>query len=691
MSASPLIQKIKKSGSVLYAFSSAISQEDLVANDEDIKFVFSKFACLKLPSIKQPINKLNNIQFLTIDGQIFDGLSAYNSINLIQSLQNYALNLETILLNRDNYDISTLQTVSERVFFKWLKELGAIRFREAYENESVSSRYVEEDESLTGDILYNRVVQYVGDVDIVNNVQYKGINYKEVYVNIPSEVGSTPVILFSSLSDNNYQPDMILTGPAETLYDRGISTIHPDNLSIYAYYDYDTNVNYANSTNANWANQDPIYGSVNSYFTEPSTFTIANNVDIVKKSIDYPGADPFSDVVYVRNTLDGITIDFNSGSYTDIVEDGRINSLQEYNSNSRSKNFEFNTILLYYDIYRESSPEQRFTNLYGVLFLDNMVEEVDESYIPSYKKYKFNSFINQNGNSYGLKINLRNSQSINNSNSETIINDYNTFSMGLFTDTMIQLQNSVLYFQEQNRQLLDISSRLSYLEGISYSTPTIENLQAQITELNNKIDNQMLAFENSNILLNMISDINDKYNQLIGNKTPLEILYNTDMIYAGKGISINKDVRNKIILNNENQTYKIALVKDKNGVVINNDNIYDVEEESPELYIYLKDYSNYVKIFNVNNGDLLEPLKIFIVDNVGTFENGQVIRIVFANNIIPNAHNIVLYSDYYNKFGYGVNKKIIANIDYNDLSNKPIIDLICIDKDTYTFDYNIVR
>jgi hypothetical protein len=210
--------------------------------------------------------------------------------------------------------------------------------------ESTQTRFSEEDTKLTGDQRYQKVVKYIGDIDVVNNVKYRGNNYTEAYFYIPSEVGYTPVVLFDALEDDNYQPDMIITGEDEYLYNRDSATIHPDNLSINAFYDYDTNMDYVNSVNANWYNQDPILGNENSYFTEPTQFNNPANIEIKKDPNDYSGVDPFTTVEYLRSQLDGISIDFDAASYYDIVNDATLNSIQEYNSSSKADNFEFNAI-----------------------------------------------------------------------------------------------------------------------------------------------------------------------------------------------------------------------------------------------------------------------------------------------------------------------------------------------------------
>ena len=101
------------------------------------------------------------MQFDTIDGAIWSGgLKGDPNVNFTESLQNYALNLEELIISDATYDNTTNLTVTERVFFKWLKECGALRFREASVLEQAGTatglRFVEEDEVTTGSRQYRR-------------------------------------------------------------------------------------------------------------------------------------------------------------------------------------------------------------------------------------------------------------------------------------------------------------------------------------------------------------------------------------------------------------------------------------------------------------------------------------------------------------------------------------------------------
>jgi hypothetical protein len=691
--ATPLIRTLQPQGGTFYAFTSAARDLSKTLNNDQIKFQFSKFALLNIPDVSVPQQKQNYIQFRTIDGAIFNGLSGDDNINLSESFQNYALNLESVIMADDDYDSSLKRTVSERVFFKWLKEIGALRFREALSSEKnpviTSKRFVEENNSLSGQRRYQRVVEYVGNIDVSNNVQKAGQAYTEVYINVPVRVGNTPTILFEAYEDQNYQSDMIITsGNNEFLYGRNSSTVHPDGLSISAFYDYDAAVSYTDP-DADW------HGSqqTDSYYTQPITFDDPSSIEITKTQGDYLGAvDPFTDINYLRSRLDGISIDFQDDSYTDIVVDPAISTIQEYNSTVKASNFEFNCVLIYYDIYEVSNPANRATNLYGVIFLDNLTPTATGSYIQRLKKLKPNQITGLNGNAWSLIFNVKFDTSVDNSAIETIINDYSTFSMDLFIDASTQLQEAAKTLIDTQARFLDVVNRVNELESLIFTTENVTELKSRVDQLEANIQNSSLALADSNALLDLISRNNDNINAIINGTIPVNLQYNTDVLKAGAGIEIDKSVPNKIKVLNKNQAYKLNILfkEDSYLTVIDQSSPLDLNQSFPKAYLRLDEFTNMIRFNTVN--EAIGNLRIFIDDTTFTFKQGQVIRIVWDSALNISNKNIQIYTDKLNKFGLGVLNKSVATIASTDIiSSKPIIEITCLDEINYTFAVDILR
>ena len=223
----------------------------LTFNNSGKKFTFSKYALLDLPDIKRPEypspNEENVIQLDAIPGAyaLVNNTKTYNMM-FAESLQNYVLNLETMVTSFPSYNPDSLQTVSERVFFKWLKEIGAIRFREASAEESALTsglRFTEESASLN----YSPVVKYIGDIDVVNSLKSTADAYSEIYINVPTKDGATPLVLFKSVNDTNYFPGQnLINSPSDPLYTEyifgrkdSVQQPNPAGLDTRAFFDSD--------------------------------------------------------------------------------------------------------------------------------------------------------------------------------------------------------------------------------------------------------------------------------------------------------------------------------------------------------------------------------------------------------------------------------------------------------------------
>jgi hypothetical protein len=704
MSATPLIRTPQADGGTFYTFSSGARDLTRTLNNHNLDFVYSKFVLLNIPDFNRIdpnsfSNYQNFMQFDTIDGMINGGgLKADPNINFTESLQNYMLNLEEMIISDVNYDHNVRKTPAERIFFKWLKETGAIRFREATSLEKTSTitrpLFVEEDDNPNGTVQYRRVVKYLGDIDLVNNVDKSGEVYSEVYINIPTEVGGTPTIIFDSLQDNNYQPGLSIKGTSEFLNGRNAATIQPVGLSIKAFYDYDTPLlgggpaGYTDPT-ANWMNESTPPNIVNSYFTEPSIFTDATNDDIRKYPADYGNPAGFTGVAYRRSRLDGISIDFTPTDYQQIVMHPAISTIAQYNGDATASTFEFNAVLVYYDLIDLSDSTKTVTNLYGILLLDNVTPTIDGGYVQRYPKFKPNPVTGQNGNSYGFKLNLRVDAAPGTSGVNTIINDYNTFSMGLFSEATAQLQESVKIFQTQQLEIYDMQLKIIGIENLVQTLPSVANLQTQITNIETQLQNASLAFSTPSTLLDLISANSDEIQAIVNGQTSLSLQYNSDVLRQGPGIILNKSVPNQVRIDLNAQQYIFMTPLDTTGSQIDVNNPLNLNVASPQFVVGLLPFTNMVRLQTVNTagGDLL----MFIDDSTIQWKTGQVVRIVFDSVLSLGIQNLRIYTDASNRLGTGTFGINAAIINGGELSTKPIIELICTQEGILTFVYDIVK
>jgi hypothetical protein len=645
--ATPLIRIPQEQGGTLYAFSSAARDLTRAYYNPDINFEYSKFALIDIPVVSTPSNGENFIEFdkLYEGGLVPPGGQAPSytpdgnaNVDFAQTLQNYALNFENFILTDDDFDNALYSTDAEKIFFKYLHHIGAFEVKNATSQQVVSgySRAIEiEDTTNTGNN-YSRVVKYIGNIDVSNDKNYQGNTYNEIFVNVPSSVGYTPEILFKSTSYNttatSYQPGSEINGRA--------GQTHPDAfLGLESIADND------NGT----ISLDP--------------------VDLY----DYG-------------------IEWNSSLYAKIANNPQLNNFLEYSK--RGGDFRFNAILVYYDLYSKSNIANKSTNLYGILILDNFKDDPASTgmLIPELTKYKPNDVTGLNGNAFALKLNVKFNSSLDNVGVELNINDYSTFSMDIFLDTTTALENAAKLLVDAGNAYAAIAQRVSELENLmAYSDST--DFSERITSLETAIENATLNFASSTSILDMITSVNTRLNQIISGVIPTEIQYNTNVLGAGNGIKLDKSNPSMIKIINDNNGYALNSVFDydflagTSGSLIAPTNLFNLNlTASNGLITRIKPFENLIRI-NTNTGTMTGDLNIYLDDSINSWKNGQIIKFSFRNQL-PNlgTYKINIFTDKNN--GYVLKAYIDSN---NILSQKPYFELICVDEINKTFELEIIR
>ena len=424
------------------------------------KIRFSKFALLDIPDIGTPSDNENLIQFNAVEGAYTQGLStaspspAGDRFDLSQSFQNYLLNLETLVRKQNSYDPDLDATVSERIFWKWMKEIGAVRFQTATSSQKspllTEDRWVEEDDNYDsgqGDI-YKRVVKHIGDISIVASRKTSAGGYTEVYVYVPIDSADTPDPLFKTVSDTNYFPGMAIRSDdiANQEYIEGRTSADdptPLGLDAHAFYDMDTAASFYDYTMdavgddywfENFAPNGP-----NAYFTE-AAFNDASNNLILRE-------DPNSllpDVTYKRSRLDGIQLDLEANNHPGVASNSAVDGFTQLNRLSSTESFDFNAVLIYYDVYDASDPDTVLaTNLYGVLFLGDLEVSAGNSRITPFTKITSNTVNQTVGNSFAVKLGIKFDASADNVfvETETDIDPNSPFVMDLFMQSTQELNS----------------------------------------------------------------------------------------------------------------------------------------------------------------------------------------------------------------------------------------------------------
>jgi hypothetical protein len=653
--ATPLIRLPQEQGGTMYAFSSAARDLTRAYYNPDLVFEYSKFALLDLPVVSSPSpgSTNNYIQFdnLFEGGAVGIAPNYKNTVpddnanrHFAQTFQNYALNLENSILNDDDFDDTLYSSDAEKVLFKWLNHIGAFRVRTATSQEAASgfSRVIEENNSeLTGSE-YSKLVQYIGDIDVSNDKNYQGNTYNEIFINVPSSVGYTPEVLFKASAYNTtatqYQPGL----NADSFINGRSGQTHPDpNINLGALAD----------------NAD---GNI--------------NLDI--------------------NETYHYGIDFDPSAYAKIVNDSTLNNLFDYSK--RGGDFRFNAILVYYDVYSKSNAGNKSTNLYGIIILDNWKLDPGSTgwYIPEFTKYKPNEVTGLNGNAYALKLNVKFNSSLDNVGVEKNINDFSTFSMDIFFDTTSSLEQASKILIETNRNYSDLVKRFADLETLFLTQLEQEDLVFRINNLETAIENASLNFSSASDILDMISSTNQRLNQIINGEIPTEVQYNTDVLKAGDGIKIDKSNTNSIKIHNTNYGYSLNELYSyeiSTGQILlnlNSETPFNPSKSGTEaIWTRIKKYDNLVRIYLELTEVFDNNLNIYLDDTVSSFKKGQTIKFTFKTPILNlNNNSINIYADKQN--GWILKASIPAS---ELLSNKPYIEMICVDEINKTFELEIIR
>jgi hypothetical protein len=727
MSKTPFIRPLQVQGGTFYSFSSAAEDLSFTFNNSVNKFRFSKFALLNLPNIDNGFSSQSQdniirlsapdsafLDYATSAGKIITG---NGNIDFSQSFQSYCLNLESTIFSTDEYDSTLKQNVSERVFFKWIREIGAIRFRPANSSEVSPSldqnsvvtvndlpitqkRYVEGDQPLgtTGSYgiqsgTYNRVVQYIGNLDIVNSVKNSDNSYSEVYVYIPTKDGNTPTVLFKNVVDKNYYQDFQWTNNPnnplndEYLNDRNYDEINPSGLTTLAIFDDDvlgaptasffyTGLNGATAA-GNWYTP---RDTANTYFTD-ELFTDPSN-DILYKS--YNGID----LTYIRSRLDSIGIDFDPNSYQGILSNPSISTLEEFNSTPDAADFEFNCVLIYYDVYDPAIPSDSATNLFGVLFLDDVNSSGGDVFIPRLDKFRPNPVTKLNGNSYGFKINLKFDTDIDQTGVEQAINDYSPFSLSMFMDAMNVLQDASSTLNNASVDFIQLSDRVTNIENITLTTPTSINLDRRILSIEQTLATNQALLKNSASIMQLINQNYDLVRSILNNQTSVEVSYNLDLVKQGKGIFVDRSTPNQLFIDNINQDFNIG-----------KDYAYGTFTQNGTNVIPLNDFSNYFKHINASTGlTLTADMTIRLDDTSVNWKNGQRFRLSFGDPIYPGNFVIKILTNATGLYPinnpsliqYSTTIVTFTSSEFSSNSYVPVFDIICIDQDNLRFQVDMI-
>ena len=707
MAVAPIIKPITTRKGIFYTFQSSLEDLTLSFNNSGNQFKFSNFVLLNLPNVGTPDGTpSDNKLFFKAQGEtLMTDPGLYNqsnqNYNLAQSFQNYALNLEALLISQTSYSRDLPLNVSERVFWKWLKESGAIRWRDANTLET-SQTGIFAEENMTVGSSYSKVVQYIGEIDIVNSYKGKENSYSELYLHVPNNAGSTPYILFNSVEDANYRPNMTITHTPElpedreTIVGRRYTDVHPQGLSLNAFYDLDDSTvtleqaAYGGST---YTTQNWFQGTLNnSYYTDGTyntqltawKYNTAVNKKIKKTKVTSGVSTTIS---YTRSTLDGVCIDFKLSDYL-VATQNAVTSFSALNDiNVQNKNFDFNTVLVYYDVIDPVTKVLKAKNLYGVLFLNKIQSNGLEFEIPRLTKYKPDPLSKINGNSYAFKLNVKFDTSIEDVAIEPVknINANAGFSLDLFVDLMNRFQTIAVNQEDRLAKYAALQTDWEKAKASLLTTSKTSDIEARLSSLEKALLANSALFLNTKNVIEKITNVEGQLSNFVQGKTSLEVAYNTDVVKSGTGIGVSRSVNNQVSINNETPDYNFEITP-----------IFDI---SLAQSIALVPFTNYYRHEKSGNSHTLTGnITLKVNDTLTQWKKGQVLRLVFADPVILNGYTITLSTDAlarstnldFSNVTQAYNTRIGVLTDYGWSSdNRPIFEIIC--TDSLNLDFKIDR
>lgn len=498
------------------------------------------------------------------------------------------------------------------------------------------------------ELVYNRLVQYIGEVNGISNVQEANRSYTEVYAHIPDHTGKTPDILFRTTSDINYKPN--LSFPIIP------SQYQPEIMGAESFKSpiVNTPYNYPGSYLGQFDTLDFTYET--------------SNGDSVRRSGSYYGVKgDINNPIVDGSTIDGISLDFNSNHYVKMNILGRnLTNFDQFNALSVNNQppiaFEFNAILWYYTV--EDNEGNARNNLYGISFLDNpdnnvLTDEIGLRF-PTVKKFVTNGL--QDGTAYAFSLNLN--YNIINENPQDTYNPEainSTFSMNLFNKAMSKLASTNDSFINLIAEQGNVREEVQSLKSLLYTQTDLATINAKIQNLERLLrlysTNQIISSES--IEVNMISGTPPNISLTSINKN-YENIYNyrsSDMYNSQGIIPINLSVpknRDFLIYFTNDDEVELTLPIDKLTFVLDKDLSY---KQSVEFIIKGGEFCTQNKKMDIYmNSDISnvtnQVTEVLLI--------GDIDLPVYFNETLQQQNSAYLWKDF--KFNINLNKPILLNV-----------------------------
>ena len=498
---------------------------------------------------------------------------------------------------------------------------------------------------------YHRLVESIGEVQAVSQVQTSRHNFTDVSIQIPAHAGSTPTILFHLNDNTNYYPGLEMPiMPLEQQVEINGSEntnsplrLNPENYPGTYYGYYDTVDKTYKCTSGDRARLSGDYYGIN----------LTNNLGLDNENYIEKLED------FNSNKIDGMKIDFDQNHYLKMnLPEYLIRNFDEFNSAYFDKpptDYFFNAILWYYDL--DNGSGKIVSNLFGIEFLNDPGDDmdgcdIDSNLITPYRKLVSNG--EQDGYSYIFDFNLN--VNIDNdvlplSYDPTTVN--NQFGFDLYQNILnsnAQIQESFLtivngYTQIQE-DLYDIRSLVMSDTDMTKISGRLDNLDELLTLYSTMqmVDSDTVSLETlytgayPTMKMNVIQTL---YENII-NVNITDVYKYNDINAATYVIPITRKNMTRVNIWNENNNYN-----EDTTILINQDLKYKqameifIEPKISELQTKLDININYSKNGVVTQESLIKDITLPI--DIKIYDSAIPVNSIFTNSYYNNS-NIFIYS-----------------------------------------------
>ena len=570
----------------------------------------------------------------------------------INSIAKFKVGDKVILTSDNSLDQSILSGLTNPIVLGDIYTIGMIEFT------TVSTTYVWLDTPFNGSgnndltatymyLHYNRLIQYIGEINQITNIQTASRVGQEVTAYIPHQAGKTPSVLFGVRNNSNYYPNLEIPILADEIQ---------------------TEIVGAESLNSPIRTNPQDYpGSFFGQFDTVDNTYLCSNGDSIRNQGDYYGvlltdntgvnADDYIEKLpdFNSDNIDGVFLDVNRNHYYKMNIPGlETKNFDEFSSISiegqAPADFDFNAILWYYELIErdQNNNVNSYVNLYGIEFLNNPDND-DDSYstlMTPYHKLVTNGV--HDGLSYMFNLNLH--YNIDNDvvpltyDPSTI---YNMFGFDMYNEMMRRFYQVNENFVNIISEFVRINMDLQDMKSLIYSQTDIDDLKSRMTNLENLLrlyaTNQFVDSDTASISV----DYTGIYPKLKFNVTSVEYdeiknilltdVYNYNTTNTGASYPVALSYSSKMLLNliNDN-AYNDPSVTDVDNVIIMLDKDLKNKQKldiiikpeyalySQKLYVNMMfNYNNTLSEVNIFNVDLPKDLTVYniLAPELSTFDD----------------------------------------------------------------------